>query len=299
MTMKSIRKTHILTMALFLMSIKTATVSAEEIQYRIIARDTVLQVDAVTSIPLSANTPVVLQEIPDDVVAIVSYEDYRGVVERANLKYEKKYVYNSNLNLRESPETGDVIVTMPIGSPVNVLSTENGWSKVMYKDIVGYCSETYLTNKHIIGSYRTPLVGDSGNRQNITVAANYINKNAARIPAGKTFSYLQAIGGESTYALGYTEATVLVNGKREKGMGGGVCQVSSTINAAIVTSDEAKSLIYVNEAHQHSAELAYIKRGLDATVWYPSLDFRITPIVDIQIETCIEGGYLYVNIIKL
>ncbi|MBR3152552.1 MAG: VanW family protein [Clostridia bacterium] len=293
--MKSIRR-HFLTLSALILAMQSNVFGAE-LQYRLIARNTTLQTNTGEVIPLSEGTLVILQEVVDDYNAVISAGDYRGTAQRLDLKYTKKYVYKSNLNLRDFPVTGDVLTTMPEGSAVSVISSEDGWSKVSFNGMIGYCSEEYLTSKHIIGSYRTPLMGNSANANNISVASNYINGSVVK--AGQEFSYLNAIGGESTPEKGYQEAKVLKNGKASTGMGGGVCQVSSTLYAAIVTNPESKELVRIAERHSHSAEVAYIAKGLDATVWYPSLDLVIVPNVDIEIDSYVDGGYVYVEIVEL
>ncbi|MBR3133484.1 MAG: VanW family protein [Clostridia bacterium] len=293
--MKSIRR-HFLTLSALVLAMQSNVFGAE-LQYRLVARDTTLQSNTGEVIPLSGDTLVILQEVVDDYNAIISAGDYRGTVPRIDLKYTKKYVYKSNLNLRDAPVDGTVLTTMPEGSCVSVLSSEDGWSKVSFNGMIGYCSEEYLTSKHIIGSYRTQLMGDSANANNIRVASNYINGSIVK--AGQKFSYLNSIGGESTPEKGYQEAKVLINGKASTGMGGGVCQVSSTLHAAIVTNQESQELIEIAERHSHSAEVAYIAKGLDATVWYPDLDLVIVPSVDIEIDSYVEGGYVYVDIVEL
>ena len=64
-------------------------------------------------------------------------------------------------------------------------------------------------------------------------------------------------------------ATVFSNGKVTEGIGGGVCQVSSTLYCAVLRAD-----LEVIERHNHSLPIAYVPGGQDATVAYGALDFR-------------------------
>ena len=219
-----------------------------------------------------------------------------GEMYRRDLKYVTKYT-NDNLNLRKSPNDGEVLLTIPVGNQIAVLEEENGWAKVIYNGIQGYVSEEYLTNDHIVGSYSTPLSGNPNNTTNISVASKFINNKIVK--AGETFSYLDAIGGESTPELGYKEATVIVNGKRVQGIGGGVCQVSSTLYAAIKSIPNQEDVVEINERYPHTSPVGYISRELEATVWFPSKDLKFTPKCDIKIISHLEGGRVYVDIVKL
>lgn len=87
---------------------------------------------------------------------------------------------------------------------------------------------------------------------------------------GETLSFNQVVGPR-TYARGYREAKIIVGGKYENGLGGGICQVSTTLfNAALMCNME------ITERHCHSLRSSYVEPGRDATVSYGSLDLKIT-----------------------
>lgn len=293
---KSIRKKNgVFILSAFLLWRGYLPVMAENVQERITMRYSYLILEDKQAIPVEVDQPVFLQDILDENYALVNFKGYIGRIPRANLRYPAMYVYQDNLKLREEPIDGNVKDIIEKGSKVIVVSKEDGWAKVTYNGQIGYCSLSYLSNKHIIGSYSTQLSSNSNNINNIRVASNFINGKV--IKAGTTFSYLDAIGGESTIELGYLPATVIVNGKKSTGLGGGVCQVSSTLYAAIKDISDS-SLIKVIERYPHSIPVGYISQELEATVAYPTKDLKFIPLCDIEIESYIQEGRIYVNIIK-
>lgn len=292
---KSIRNTMGVIAILIFVLISYTQVMATSIQERITTRESYLILEN-TVIDVKAGETVYLQSIADEDYAIVNYENQQGRIVRQNLRYPVMYVYESTLNLREAPINGSVITTMPVGSRISIIAKEDGWAKVIYQEKVGYCSLSYLSLKHIIGSYSTKLSNDANNVNNIRVASDFINGKVVK--AGTTFSYLEAIGGESTRELGYLPATVIVNGEKTTGMGGGVCQVSSTLHAAIKDISDT-NLIKVTERYPHSIPVGYIPRELEATVAYPTKDLKFVPSCDIKIESYLQDGRVYVNIIQL
>lgn len=118
----------------------------------------------------------------------------------------------------------------------------------------------------VLGSYRTTFNSDATNRtHNIAIASDKIN--GTLIASGKQFSF-NTVVGERTAEAGYDDAPVFVNGKLEPGIGGGICQVSSTLfNAALLSG------MTIEERTPHFEPVGYIPAGRDATVAYGYLDF--------------------------
>ena len=86
---------------------------------------------------------------------------------------------------------------------------------------------------------------------------------------GDTFSFCNTLG-PSTAEKGYEKADVIINGKTEQALGGGNCQVSSTLyNAVLAVPD-----LEVVERHEHGKAVGYVPEGKDATVSYGSVDFK-------------------------
>ena len=121
--------------------------------------------------------------------------------------------------------------------------------------------------KQVFGHYKTSFNANERNRTiNLKLAAAAINGQV--IQPGKTFSFNKTVGPR-TKERGYLDATIFVDGKKEQGLGGGICQVSSTLYNAVLNSK-----LKVVERHTHSLPVTYVPTGKDATVSYGYLDFR-------------------------
>lgn len=117
-----------------------------------------------------------------------------------------------------------------------------------------------------IGQYVTYYNSRNRNRaHNIKLAAQAIN-NTVVFP-GETFSF-NMIVGERTRESGYLEAPIIVRGELSEGIGGGICQVSSTLFNA---SDRAG--LHIVKRYSHSRHVPYVRPGRDATVSWNGPDF--------------------------
>ncbi|WP_427338786.1 VanW family protein [Caloranaerobacter sp. DY30410] len=130
--------------------------------------------------------------------------------------------------------------------------------------------------KHIkdrLGSFSTTFAGSSpGRKYNIKLASSSINGKI--ILPGEVFSFNETTGPRDANA-GYKEAKIILDGDLTSGVGGGVCQVSTTLYNAVLLSD-----LKVEERHPHSIPAIYVEKGLDATVAYDYLDFKFSNNTD-------------------
>jgi vancomycin resistance protein YoaR len=118
-----------------------------------------------------------------------------------------------------------------------------------------------------IASYSTKYNSGEINRtNNLRQAAAKINGHVMQ--ADEEFSFNGVVGIRES-STGFQDAMVIVNGKYELGLGGGICQVSSTLYNAVLLSD-----LTITERHNHALAVAYVPVGRDATVVYGALDFR-------------------------
>lgn len=108
--------------------------------------------------------------------------------------------------------------------------------------------------------------GNAGRSENMRLAANKIN-GFVLLP-GETFSYNKVVG-KRTVEAGYKEAAVYVSGKVVNGIGGGICQVSSTLYNSVLLSN-----LDIVERRNHYFKTSYVDVGRDATVSYGSIDFK-------------------------
>ena len=122
-------------------------------------------------------------------------------------------------------------------------------------------------------SYCTSKTTRNANRNNnIKKACAYMNGH--RIAPGKEFSFNKVVG-QRTAARGFKEAKVIAGGQYEMGLGGGICQVSSTLYNAVITAG-----LTATERHPHAFPSTYLPMGQDATVDWPHLDFKFKNTTD-------------------
>lgn len=128
--------------------------------------------------------------------------------------------------------------------------------------------ETKPKTETEIASFTTKIHNKEKARQNNMEITSKILTNK-EIQAGETFSFCNTVG-KATTQKGYQEADIYVDGEKKKGLGGGNCQVSTTLYNAVIQIPELE----VVERHQHSGYVPYIQKGKDAAVAYGSNDFR-------------------------
>ena len=109
---------------------------------------------------------------------------------------------------------------------------------------------------------------DSARQNNINITCNTLNGTV--VNNRETFSFCNTVG-KATTDKGYQEADIYDHdGKKEKGLGGGNCQVSSTLYNAVLKVNSLK----VTERHAHSNKVPYVEKGKDAAVAYGSYDLK-------------------------
>ena len=119
-----------------------------------------------------------------------------------------------------------------------------------------------------ISSFSTPIVDNHKNRiNNIKITCSRIS--GTTVSAGEEFSFCEVVGQPSAED-GYKEAHAFVDGKLVNAIGGGKCQVSTTIYNAAKKIDGVE----ITERHEHGKEVGYIEMGKDATVAYDYLDLK-------------------------
>jgi vancomycin resistance protein YoaR len=117
-----------------------------------------------------------------------------------------------------------------------------------------------------VAGYTTYYGGDPNRVHNVQLVARLIDK--ALIAPGKVFSFNDTTG-ERTEDKGFLEAPVIINGELENGLGGGVCQVSTTVfNAAFEAG------LPIESRTNHALYISHYPQGRDATVNYPDIDLK-------------------------
>ena len=136
---------------------------------------------------------------------------------------------------------------------------------------------------------------DAARAHNIAVAAGYLDDTV--IAPGEVFSFLDSIGEIST-ARGYKDGYVILAEQTVPGVGGGVCQVATTMFRAAMYSG-----LPIEERNPHAYLVGYYTQGgypvgLDAAVFEPGVDLKFRNETDkyMLIKTSIDSGNLYISI---
>ena len=145
--------------------------------------------------------------------------------------------------------------------------------------------------KDVLGSVSTNHTNDSNRNTNLKQACKALNGRIIR--PGETFSYNEALG-ERTAEKGYKPAGAYSGGKTVQTIGGGICQVSSTLYYACLKAD-----LEIVERYAHGYTVSYMPYGMDATVSWGTLDYKFKNNTDypIRIEASVSGGQVHVTLI--
>jgi vancomycin resistance protein YoaR len=120
----------------------------------------------------------------------------------------------------------------------------------------------------LVASYQTFYGGEPNRIHNVQLVAHLVDKHV--IAPGETFSFNGATGAR-TEDKGFREAPVIINGELKTGLGGGVCQVSTTVfNAAYEAG------LPIVSRTNHALYISHYPQGRDATVNYPDTDLKFT-----------------------
>lgn len=142
----------------------------------------------------------------------------------------------------------------------------------------------------LLATFSTKYSSNKDRTTNLRLAAHKINGHV--LLPGETFSYNKVVG-ERTIAAGYKEAAVYQNGEVVQGLGGGICQISSTLFNAVLLSN-----LEIVELHNHQFVPSYVTAGRDATVVYGVKDFKFknSRKYAIKINCSVSGGVATFNI---
>ncbi len=132
-------------------------------------------------------------------------------------------------------------------------------------------SDTIKKNMIEIGSFSTEILDDQKYRvSNLELAGEYIDE--IQIMPKEEFSFNGTLG-KRTKDKGYKKAPIIINTKKGPkkgyGVGGGICQISTTLYNAALEAD-----LNITERHPHSKDVGYIEKGHDATVVYGGADLK-------------------------
>ncbi len=185
-----------------------------------------------------------------------------------NAYYEKNsegkvVVHPGKLQCSVAPETVKAALTAVDKSPDNTAVFPV--TTTSPPDTTALLQEQLYKDK--LGSYSTYYSGTAARVNNVKLAVSRIN--GYEMMPGDELSYDKTILPR-TYENGYRAAPVYVGNKVESGMGGGICQPSSTLYGAALYAN-----LEILERHNHSMLVSYMPPGLDATIAEGYLDLRL------------------------
>ena len=172
------------------------------------------------------------------------------------------------LNKTENMET-----TLPVTYVTPEITSEKAASMLFRDELARYST-----------SFETRTQNEKNRMHNIALAAgkyhNYI------LMPGEEFSFNEVVGPRNE-KTGYKPAHVFVNGRVEDGIGGGICQATSTLYNAVLLAD-----LEVVERRNHSFIVTYVPLGQDATAYYGGTDLRFINNTGwpIKILSWVEGN---------
>ena len=153
--------------------------------------------------------------------------------------------------------------------PTISLKTVPTYSSITKEDII-------LSTK-FQSQFSTNYFSSNANRKNnIKMSVNKLRE--IEIQPNQEFSFNQIVG-KRTLKNGFMEANIIKNGEFVKGLGGGVCQVSTTLYNALLLAN-----IEVSESHKHSLPVSYVKPALDAMVSWGTHDLKFVNNTNLPIR---------------
>lgn len=135
--------------------------------------------------------------------------------------------------------------------------------------------------RDLLGEGTSRVSGSANRKSNVKLSAQACN--GVVLMPGEIFSYNNTTGSR-TADKGYLGAPVYSGGASVEGVGGGICQTSSTIYYAVL-----HTTLEVVERHAHMYAVGYVPDGMDATVWYGTSDFRFKNNTNYPVKVVTES----------
>ncbi|MGM9549002.1 MAG: VanW family protein [Faecousia sp.] len=145
--------------------------------------------------------------------------------------------------------------------------------------------------RDVLATVKTPHSNNANRTDNLKLACAALN--GVVLNPGDTFSFNNTLG-ERTTAKGYKSAPAYSGSDLVNEVGGGICQVSSTLYCSALLAD-----LEIVARSSHSFPVSYIDYGMDATVSWRSPDFKFRNSTNypIKIEAEVSGGYVSIQIL--
>ena len=224
-------------------------------------------------------------DLPKDLNLDAIYEEYCTEpvdavmdMETFEVTYE---IYGYTFDLEAARE---LLATAEYGETLEIPMT------YLFPDVLGKDLAEMLY-RDVLGSCNTPHTSDANRNTNLKLACKAINGYV--LYPGDVFDYNKVVG-QRTEAAGYKPAGAYSNGETVEEVGGGICQVSSTLYYCALLAD-----LDIVTRQNHSYISSYIDPGMDATVSWggPEFRFRNSTNYPIRITAEVSGGYVKIQLI--
>lgn len=238
-------------------------------------KDRVLDIATIVEQPSKINIDKIYEEIYKEPVDAYYTQDPYAVFPSENGMDFKISLDEAKTMLEEQKD--EYVIPLKVLYPK---VTTNMIGREAFPDLLSTYSTKYSTR-------------DRDRTTNLQLAANKINGTV--LMPGEVFSYNQVVG-ERTIAAGYKEAPIYVSGKVVDGLGGGICQITSTLYNAVLYAN-----LGIVSRSNHQFVPSYVTASRDATVVYGAIDFKFKNTRDYPIKiTCsVSKGIATFNIYGL
>ncbi len=225
---------------------------------------------------IEAKTPD-LEEFYQELTAPVKNAEY--VLENGEIRIEpeKVGIKVDKAEVKKALDSGQEWYTLEVETKEPEVTAEE-LEALLFRDTLGSFSSSFATSTYARAS-------------NVILTAERINGKI--LMPGDVFSYDATIG-KRTAANGYKEAGVYIGNKVESGIGGGICQTSSTLYSAVLYSN-----LEIVSRTSHSLPVSYVPLGQDATIAEGYIDFKFKNNSEypIKITATVNGRQLNCSIL--
>lgn len=281
----------------------------DELEKQVIEQEMKEEVEEKKPVTINVIDPLTNNVIKTFLPEEMSFETDRDTLKQELEKWAKELAqgseavpgYDQRMTLDKIDANGQVIKGTPlvvlkeselVDKVLALLSSGGDLELPLYVTESGYEPEDIPhLDEVVIGSYTTYFASSNvGRNKNIELSALALNNLI--IGTGDHFSFNTTVGPR-TVETGYQPAPEIVNKKLVMGIGGGICQTSSTLFNAV----DQVGVKYI-EKHHHSLSVGYVPAGRDATVSYGTLDFRFqnTSEIPFLIKTIYKNDSLTVEV---
>ncbi len=222
-------------------------------------------------------TPIDLDKFYEELTSPVKNASYRMEDGNVVIDEEKAEITVEKALIKEALESDKEVYTLAVKAKLPDI-TKKQLEELLFKDTLASYSSSFATS--------TPE-----RASNVILTANRIDGKI--LMPGEVFSYDAAIG-KRTRANGYKEAGVYIGNKVESGIGGGICQTSSTLYSAALYAN-----LEIVSRTSHSLPVAYVPAGQDATIAEGYIDLKIKNSTEypIKISAAVSGRNLTCSIL--